>query len=239
MEKKYTFIEVLICLREEYIKNELELKRLKRYTEMRENNKIKSYDFRCICGSCDEYLALSRKMIEARQKLLSIIYGKTEFMLPLILCKKVSNGDYVIEKDIYEDIKINNQEAFNEQADKILNSDFNLNATNVFVDVVNGYVDFTCDSVYMSDDEKRQQSSYMSREDILRVFSQSRLNKSGILELLNKPISATTLNDWQREIIDKNYNQIGDIIIPKLIKPCHKLNLAIEKKDKKVYLKKI
>lgn len=80
---------------------------------------------------------------------------------------------------------------------------------------------------------------YWSYEDYLQVQSDSKIDEAKLLSLLNTTVYAASLNDWQREVVDRNYNQLGDIIIPEIDRPSRKLNLSIEKEDKKVYLKKM
>lgn len=237
MEKKYSFIEVLLCLREEYLKNELELKKLKELTELCDE-KIADYHFRCI-NSYTNSLLLDREIIKSKiKKLIERINGTID-LSTISECKKDKSGNYVIKEWDYKVPTILDQAAFNEQADKILESDFVKNISNRSVPVYKGDVFFTASVISLERDDYKRLYNYCSYEDILKVKGKTKLDDADFSYLLNTSVYASTLKDWQREIIDKNYGQIGDIILPEIDKHCHNLRLAIEKEDKKVYLKRI
>lgn len=237
MRKKYSFIEVLLCLREEYLKNELELEKLKELTELHDE-KIADYHFKCI-NSYSNKLLLDREIIKSKfEKLIERINGRID-LSTISECTKDKAGNYVIEEWSYKVPTILDQGAFNEQADRILESDFVKNISNGSVPVYKGDVFFAASVISLERDDYKRLCNYWSYGDILKVKGKTKLDDADFSYLLNTTVHISTLNDWQREAIEKNYDQIGDISFPEIDKPCRNMKLAIEKEGKKVYLKRI
>lgn len=237
MRESYSYIEVLLGLREEYLKNELELRKLKEYTELYDD-KIADYYFRCV-SSYANYLVLDRDVIKSRFKQLIEMIDNRIDLSSVDECQKDASGNYVIKEGVYKLPTITDQESFNEQADKILNSDFKNNSTNRFVPIINGSAHFMCNSICLDKDNYKKSCTYFSKNDILKIGSSSRITDQNLLYMLDSPIYLANLNDWQREVLERNCDQIGDIVYPEISKRCRKLNLSIEKDKNKVYLKQI
>lgn len=237
MKKTYNYIEVLLSLREEYLKNELELEKLKELTELKDD-KITDYYFICV-ESYTNKLLLDREVIKSKFKQLIERFRDVIDLSSISECRKDEFGNYVIEEWSYKTPTILNQKAFNEQADKILTSEFVKNITNRSILVSNGNINFTSSSILLHRDNYKKRCGYWAHDDCLQIQSVSKLNDADLFYLLDTSIPTTSLNDWQREIIDRNYDQIGDIIYPEIIKPCRKINLSIDKEDHKVYLKRM
>lgn len=237
MKRKYSFIEVLLCLREEYLKNELELEKLKELTELCDE-KIADYHFKCI-NSYSNKILLDREVIKSKLKKLIDRINGTFDLSAISECTKDKSGNYVIEEWAYKVPTILDQDAFNEQADRILDSLFVKNISNRSVPVYKGDLFFAASVISLEREDYKRLCNYWSYGDRLKVKGKNKLDAADFSYLLDTSVYTSTLNDWQKEIIDKNYNQIGDIIFPEIDKPCRDLNLAIEKEDKKVYLKQI
>lgn len=233
MEKTYSYIEVLLCLREEYLKNEMELKKLKELTELHDS-KIADYYFRCV----NNKLLLDREIIKSKLKKIIERIGSVIDLTGISECIKDESGNYIIKDGKYNAPIILNQNLFDEQADRILTSDFVKNATNRCIPVSNGNVNFTSSSIHIYINDHKNCCRYSAYDDCLHFQSVSKLNDSNLCRLLFASFPATKLNEWQREIIDKNFSQIiGNIIFPELEISSNSLNLGIEKKDQKVYLR--
>lgn len=235
MKKSYSYIEILIGLREEYLKNEFELEKLKQYTKLADE-KIDDYYFRYV----DSHLILDRDIKKSKlEKLMEFINIDKIDLTMIDKCEKDSNGNYVVKKGVYKIPTILNQNAFNEQVDKILKSSFLENSTQRAVPISDGNISFTTSGIYMNRNNYHNRCNYQSRNDIIQVQSSSTITDYILFDLLSSQISSSSLNDWQQEVIEKNINQIQEVIYPEITTRCHKLNLSIDKGKNKILLKKI
>lgn len=236
MEKTYSYIEVLLCLREEYLKNEMELKKLKKLTELHDK-KIADYHFECVKNYANE-IFLDREIIKSKfKKIIDRIRGEAIDLSTVSDCIKDESGNYKIVGGSRKIPTILDQNAFNNQADKILESEFVKNMTNKFSLDPDDEIRFDLSSITFYKDCFRNWSAYWPHEDCLQVYSYINLGARNLLTILETPIPATKLNNWQREIVDKNYSQISDIIFPEMEMPSDNLKFGMEKEGHKVYLK--
>jgi len=132
-----------------------------------------------------------------------------------------------------------NQEAFNEQADKILESDFLKYIAARSIPVPNGFVNFGAGSICLSMADYTENCLYYSYDDYLFVRSRYSLNEANFYSLLSAPISLLELNDWQREVVEKNYVPMENIIFENEGKQFRKVKMSIKKENNKVYLKQM
>lgn len=234
MIKSYSYIQVLISLYDEYLKNEIELRKLKLYTQL-EDDKINDYYFRCAANQ----LLLDRDIKKSKlKKLMEIINNRVD-LTTVDVCQKDSNENYIIKKGMYKVPTIINQSSFNEQAEKIMKSSFLQNFNYYSIPISNGHVCFTSGGIHMRRDNYHNSCSYYSKDNILIVKSSSKITNYSLFELLNSQISKSNLNYWHQELIEKNDNQIQEIIYPEISTRCHQLTLSIDKRKSKVLLKQI
>ena len=238
MPKSYSYIQVVLALRDEYLKNELELEKLKQYTELNDDM-IEDYCFRSLYSCINNELILNRDIIKSRLKRLIESINKRVDLTTTDIIEKNSDGNYIIKEGKYKTPTIIDQKSFNEQADKILNSAFVRNSTNLYVPISNGTVAFTCSGIYINKDHYKGHCRYYSKADDLFIKASDKITDDVIFDLLNSQVYEYLLNDWQQKILEKNSSQVKEIIYPELQSNCRKLNLSIEKEKNKVLLKQI
>ncbi len=235
MGKYYSYIQVLLALREEYIKNELELNKLKQYIELHDE-KVEDYYFRCVSSSINT-LILDRTVIKSRiRRIVEEINGKIDLSM-IDKVQKNAEGNYIIQEGIYKTPTIIDQEGFNEQVDKILNSPFIMDSSNQNVPVGDGYAKFTFGGIYLVNEVLHSQCGYYSTSDTLVINSSKKITDDLLYELLNSQICESSLNEWQQEIMHKNDGQVSEIIYPELNSNLREINLTIEYEKSKALLK--
>ena len=233
MEKQYSYIEVILKLREEYQKNEKELEILKQYIEL-DDPKVLDYYFRCSDVKRSPII-LDRDVKKSFFEKFKEKYCSYINLGTITECHKNSDGNYYFKKGEYKNPIITNQEGFDAQIKKILNSDFGKYAHSMNPDFNDGVLWFTFGGIYIN--YIRERLDYFAKEDFILVENKLRITDDFIKNLFNRQIPESYLNDWQKQIID-NSEPIDIFVYPEIHGITKNIELSIEKENNKVLLKR-
>jgi len=223
MKKKfYTYEEILLALREEYIKNQELLKKLEKYIYVIEDENINLIKFKSTIGQINnDYFmsySLDSKMISlVLLERLNIIKRminrfmedevKNRIKYNVVLedngnygIKEVSRGDLVWFDPT---IIITDQKYFNEIVNEILNSEF-MNLQNERFPSMFGYkICFTSEKIRLGNE-----SSWVLYNAVDDVINTWNIKNSDSLEcLIRQYIPECYLNDRVKRLVDKNLKE--------------------------------
>lgn len=234
MEKQYSYIDIILKLREEYQKNEKELEILKQYIEL-EDSKVLDYYFECTNVERSPII-LDRDVKKTFFERLKEKYSSYLDSGTITECHKNSDGNYFFKKSKYKNPIITNQEEFDAQIEKILNSDFGKNAS---VSPIRCFDDdyFWFNHNLISISNYSNYLYYFSKKDFITFRSKSIITEDLVRTFFNKQVPESYLNDWQKQIID-NSEPLDIFVYPEIHDFTKKLELSIEKDNNKVLLKR-
>lgn len=222
MKNYYYIKEILFGLREEYLKNEEELRKLKEFVVLDEN--IENVGFTSFSRKnkrpeliCD----LEEKQLKITNALINIgrIFNKKCKKQEEVVCLKTNNDEFVIPK---EGVNIFWKDEFGKKANSILSSDFNTevkdysiiysdNEMTSYLDLGNFAISFRVSSA--EDWDLVSKVDYFIKDDVLRF--QPRGEKGRLDKIFNLKLSKELFNIYQRIIIENSSSSKKDILVEK------------------------
>lgn len=216
--QKYTYKEILIGLREEYLKNQAILNKLKTLVNVYPKEKINDYKFHLgINNDKTElmfYIETKKKFLENIMDFINEENANHLFKTPVFWN---NNGKYSIGiNEFYASIKDSNNLEFDTLVKKLINSNF---SNNIYLDhaieSINGHVNFlniTPSGINVISPE--YELFYLSLEDRLVLVNDTKsLDYNILTKAMNSSYPSDKFNDYHREIIENTPNLDKDLII--------------------------
>ena len=219
----YTFKELIMGSRSEYLKNQEYLKLLKQISIAYDKG-IKDYYF-LIEKNTDNIPESKCKFIKELRTLEELIeyiqnkYRKYREDETITTCLKNNNGDYIIKSNEGQAIRINNhnKEKFNEIVNKIFTSDFinKLNFMNYY-ERKNFYynlIRISENEIYLEKNDNEESNPkfyfnalYNAKKDaiFMQCYKYYEVNEDLIDYILKFRIPADILSEYHKKIIDNN-----------------------------------
>lgn len=234
MEKKdyYLFKDLLVAVRKEYLKNQMELDLLKSFV-IADSKKIEMYCF----SVSNENLILKYK----RQKgILELVKRKMECITGIERYMRFSKGQNKcqIPQKFFSDFSIDNMSLFLEQADKIYTSDF---MKNVILDkqyFESSLMDLSISHNYLNlmNEYGGDSITYNPQSDkIIFNIENRKYLKDSICKLLNQKIPSEILSDYHLNVLEK-LNSTSQLVLPNEL--CNNEYYSIFYENPKLILKK-
>ena len=242
----YTFKDIVMGSRNEYLKVQEKLKELKNYSEW-DNSKVDDIYYNLEYGNTRGYNTtdISCNIIEKLNYLEKLLVRnkKYEYLKQPErgIITRNNSGDFYILNDKNK-IDITNNEEFANIYYYLLNSDFikkidfgsikgKDSLTNIFVNnivlqekIFNYFV----------------KMNYIAKDDIIEVSSSKiSIDENLINLLINTTIPSNNLSDYHKKIIDRSYSTIKPINVDILNSEDNVVRLKIDEKDDNITLRKI
>ena len=235
MNKVYTTAEIIFGTREKYLELIDKLLLLERLTSIANNKDINdiSYNVHFNDDSLEERkINIGCSLIQKPKNTTHRLYQYLKYgtFNPVSLYESMlirDDDNYALRNFLINDlISVTDQEKYNKVIEEILNMEFlnNMNFGRIRPEVIEwyDYVWLTATKIKVSSlvtDNRVGQLIYNSYGDSIKVygaakrFNQFRLTTDMINKLLNTPVDANKLSDYQRNLIDNSESVNKGIII--------------------------
>lgn len=245
MEKRnyYYLREIILGLREEYLKNKISLENLKKHIII-DDKKINNIDFK-IFKDKENRLSLFC-YLEKRQNVINKLFNSLNNIDDMgYIIEILKDSEYYGIKPM-EGIKVDNLLEFRKESEKIINSDFNKNIQLQLFDLmsadrnydllINAHkIEVKCYNKLVSD------ISYLQNKDVITVSAVSVGKNSNISihRALNLEVPKDLLNDYYIDLIDSTPIAFKNVYIEPYMNSLESIELNISENNSGVVLKKI
>ena len=249
--ESYTYKQILLSLREEYLKNQKRLNALKKYIQLDQSKKYDEYDFYAFCDGQDKYIELALR--ERQSVIVKIIETLSN--------KIIGDGDKITTNIAHEYngekryltlpnskiFSVNDLNSLMADADRILGTEFvqkvtsriilddkdyklKISPSNIAVETGEGTIEYVPARFLYT--PSSDQLSIMAYDDPLYL--------EHINNVFNTKISADLLSDYHRSIIDASTSKDKDISIQGVsMSKIPQLFDIVEQEDNSVLLKRV
>lgn len=242
----YTYKQILLGLRIEYVKAQKILDELSNYTYNR--SKLMDYHFRLWNDSHKDNnpeLLLGKKTKDDKQlfNLLYTIFGKNILRCTTMLS---DNNGFYYPKDKGYNIVIKDEQKFKEEVEKLLSSDFaKYMSSNSLINAINSEAIPRILLRYFKIDLRSEKSVvvYHGREDVLEIASRGKnhfepLTQEYLNYMLELEFFKKDFSEYHQKIIEQNIDNDKKIILYDGYKPEMLSKFNIKEDSKKLILTK-